>query len=118
PLPAGLSELPPIVTNGDRRHVLVVDDNHDAADSLALLMKLRGYDTTVAYDGSTALELVAHNKPAVVLLDIGLPGMDGYEVCQRMRRGGLTDARIIAMTGYGQDRDRERSRLAGFDIHT
>lgn len=100
-----------------RQRILVVDDNQDAADSLAMLMKLRGYDALVAYDGTTALEMAANSRPSVVLLDIGLPGMDGCEVCRRMRELGLTDMRIIAMTGYGQEADRERSREAGFDVH-
>lgn len=105
-------------TNGDTRSVLIVDDNQDAADSLLMLMKLRGYDARVAYDGTTAIDIAMHDKPAVVLLDIGLPGMDGCEVCRQLRQLGLTDTRIIAMTGYGQDRDRERSLEAGFDRHT
>ena len=105
-------------TNGEPRSVLIVDDNQDAADSLLMLMKLRGYDARVAYDGTTAIDIALHDKPSVVLLDIGLPGMDGCEVCRQMRQRGLTDTRIIAMTGYGQDRDRERSLEAGFDLHT
>jgi signal transduction histidine kinase len=105
-------------TNGESRSVLIVDDNQDAADSLLMLMKLRGYDARVAYDGTTAIDIALHDKPNVVLLDIGLPGMDGCEVCRQLRQLGLTDTRIIAMTGYGQDRDRERSLEAGFDLHT
>ncbi|MFN2426794.1 MAG: response regulator [Candidatus Binatia bacterium] len=99
------------------RRILVVDDNQDAADSLAMLMKLRGFEALVAYDGQTALRIAESDKPSIVLLDIGLPGMDGCEVCRKMRERGLTDMRIIAMTGYGQESDRERSREAGFDVH-
>ncbi|HEY2774296.1 MAG TPA: response regulator [Candidatus Binatia bacterium] len=105
-------------SDDEKRRVLVVDDNQDAADSLFMLMKLRGYDVSVAYDGSSAIDRAVHDRPSVVLLDIGLPGLDGYEVCRRMRQQGLTDTRIIAMTGYGQERDRELSREAGFDMHT
>ena len=101
-----------------RRRILVVDDNHDAAESLAMLLRLGGHEVMIAHDGHQALEIAALERPAVVLLDIGLPGMDGYEVCRRVRQQGLTEAQIIAMTGYGQDRDRERSRAAGFDTHT
>jgi CheY-like chemotaxis protein len=71
----------------------------------------------VAHDGPAALEAARIQRPQVVLLDIGLPGMDGYEVCRRIRQQGRSDARIIAVTGYGQERDRERSRDAGFDSH-
>ena len=106
-------------TTGDEaRRILVVDDNVDAAESLAMLLRLRGQEVRMVHDGPAALQLCADDKPDVVLLDIGLPGMDGYEVCRQMRRNGMADARIIAMTGYGQDRDRERSREAGFDDHT
>ena len=100
------------------RRILVVDDNRDAADSLAILLRLGGHEVTVAHDGYQALELASSQRPAVVLLDIGLPGMDGYEVCRRLRDLGLGNSRIIAMTGFGQDRDRQRSAEAGFDLHT
>ena len=88
------------------RRILVVDDNEDAAESLAMLLRMGGHEVMVAHDGHQALEIAAIERPGVVLLDIGLPGMDGYEVCRRVRQQGLADAQIIAMTGYGQDRDR------------
>jgi signal transduction histidine kinase len=100
------------------RRILVVDDNQDAAESLAMLLRMSGHEVMIAHDGHQALAIAAIERPGVVLLDIGLPGMDGYEVCRRVRQQGLADAQIIAMTGYGQDRDRERSREAGFDTHT
>ena len=100
------------------RRILVVDDNHDAAETLATLLRLHGHDVLVAHEGETALELAAAHDPAVLLLDIGLPGMDGYEVCRRIRERGNAAVRIIAMSGYGQDRDRQRSKEAGFDTHT
>jgi signal transduction histidine kinase len=100
------------------RRILIVDDSKDAAESLAMLLSLSGHQVAVAHDGVQALEAVAAERPEVVLLDIGLPGMDGYEVCRRLRQGGMDDALIIAMTGYGQERDRQRSKEAGFDTHT
>jgi PAS domain S-box-containing protein len=97
--------------------VLVVDDNADAAESLATLLQRAGHQVSVAHDGPTALALAARERPRVVLLDIGMPGMDGYEVCREMRRTGLGDALIVALTGFGQEEDRQRSREAGFDGH-
>jgi CheY-like chemotaxis protein len=100
------------------RSVLVVDDNKDAADSVAALLGLRGHRVHVAYDGPAGLALAAEHAPEVVLLDIGLPGMDGYEVAMRLRALNETrSARIVALTGYGQDEDRQRSRQASFDAH-
>jgi CheY-like chemotaxis protein len=118
--PAALKKLTPdsaVVPAAHPLRVLVVDDSPDAAESLAKLLRLAGHEVLVAHDGQRALELAAADRPTVMLLDIGLPGMDGYEVCRRMRQQGFTDARIIAVTGYGQDRDRQRSREAGFDSH-
>jgi CheY-like chemotaxis protein len=103
---------------GPPRRILVVDDSKDAAESLAMLLSLSGHQVMVAHDGVQAIAMAAAERPEVILLDIGLPGMDGYEVCRRARQGGLTDALIIAMTGYGQERDRQRSKDAGFDTHT
>ena len=103
---------------GAARRVLVVDDSHDSANSLATLLRFNGHEVFVAHDGEAALELSVAVRPNVVLLDIGLPGMDGYEICRRMRKLGLEDTYIIAMTGYGQERDRRRSSEAGFDEHT
>jgi len=99
------------------RRILVVDDNFDAAESLAKLLRVGGHQVRVANDGHEALAVIAKERPAVVLLDIGLPGMDGYEVCHRMRQKGLTEVQIIALTGFGQERDRRRSKEAGFDSH-
>jgi CheY-like chemotaxis protein len=109
--PSGLRQPTP------PRRILVVDDSKDAAESLAMLLSLSGHHVAVAHDGVQALEMAAAERPEVILLDIGLPGMNGYEVCRRAREGGLTDALIIAMTGYGQERDRQRSKDAGFDTH-
>jgi CheY-like chemotaxis protein len=97
--------------------VLIVDDNRDAAESLAMVLSIRGYDTTVCHDGFAALEAAQRLSPQIVLLDLGLPGLDGFEVCRKLRQQGLDKAHIVAITGYGQDDDRRRSREAGFDEH-
>jgi CheY-like chemotaxis protein len=95
-----------------------VDDNRDAATSLAKLLKLLGHDVRVAHDGPTAVELARAERTEVVILDIGLPGMDGYEVARRLRQEECCrEALIIAASGYGQEEDRRRSREAGFDHH-
>jgi signal transduction histidine kinase len=106
------------IPTGPRRRVLVVDDNRDAADSLAALLRLNGHEVMVVHDGHRALEIADTERPAVVLLDIGLPGMDGYEVCRQLRAKHNSTMQIIAMTGYGQERDRQRAKAAGFDTHT
>jgi len=100
------------------RRILVVDDNQDSASSLGMLLKLLGADVHVVYNGAEALEAVVVYKPDVVLLDIGMPGMDGHEVARRIRRMPRgRELTLIALTGWGQDRDRKRSELAGFDYH-
>ena len=98
--------------------ILVVDDNRDAADSLAMLLRTSGNDIRTAYDGAEAVQLANDFEPEVVLLDIGLPNMDGHEVAQRIRQepwGRRTC--LIAVTGWSDEADRARSRAAGFDHH-
>ncbi len=103
---------------GGRWRVLVVDDNQDSARSQARLLTLLGQEVEVAFDGAAALERFAGFRPDVVLLDIGLPGMDGYEVARRLRAmPGGADALLIAQTGWGQEEDRRASAAAGFDAH-
>jgi PAS domain S-box-containing protein len=98
--------------------VLVVDDNKDAADGLALLLELEGHRVHVAYDGHSALECAQRENPSVMVLDIGLPGMDGYELARQLRaHPHTTSTTLIALSGYGQDADRRRAREAGFDHH-
>jgi CheY-like chemotaxis protein len=98
--------------------VLVVDDNHDAALSLAMLVEMLGHEVRVAYDGVEALEAAGEFHPELVLLDIGMPRMDGYETCRRLRAQPWgASARIIAVTGWGQENDRRLSQQAGFDEH-
>jgi len=109
----------PHVSRVDARRVLIVDDNGDAAQSIAEVLTELGHDVHVAHDGPTALTIASHLRPDVCLLDIGLPVMDGYELARRLRDSHLlpADARIIAITGYGQDADRQRSSEAGFSAH-
>jgi len=98
--------------------ILVVDDNRDAAESIAMLLRICGHDVQIAYDGLDALAMARNQSPSVILLDIGLPGIDGYEVARRLQRMGvLNKARLIAMTGYGSDKDRQATKEAGFDLH-
>jgi CheY-like chemotaxis protein len=113
---ASASSTPEPVTTS--RRILVVDDNEDALDSLAELLRAAGHTVKVAIDGPKALAVVDAFHPDVAVLDIGLPVMDGYELAQQIRRQlGTTAPRLIALTGYGQDSDRERARTAGFAEH-
>ena len=98
--------------------VLVVDDDHDSADSLALLCGLLGHKVVTAYDGTRGLALAPGFDPHIVLLDIGMPGLNGYEVARRLR-SDMPEARmhIIAVTGYGEKKDIIRTYEAGFDAH-
>jgi two-component system CheB/CheR fusion protein len=98
--------------------VLVVDDNVDAANSMATVLQLFGHRVHCVYDGPSALAAADSFKPDVIVLDIGLPGMDGYQVAKRLReRAMFSNTPIIAVTGYGQDEDRAHSRAAGFTEH-
>lgn len=114
-LPAGIKGSPIAL---ERRRVLVVDDNRDAAESLGMLLEVLGAEVRVVYDGPAALEVLAGYQPSVALVDIGMPGMDGHEVARRIREQpqyrGLT---LVALTGWGQVKDRHSSRSAGFDFH-
>jgi CheY-like chemotaxis protein len=97
--------------------VLVVDDNVDAADSVALMLQLYGAEVAVTYDGPTALDLVRTFKPGIVLLDIGMPGMDGHETARLIRQQESTPPYLIALTGWSQPEDRDQSLDAGFNLH-
>ena len=98
--------------------MLVVDDNVDSADSIAMLLQVSGHEVRVVYSGQDALETAAEYQPDIILLDIGMPGMDGYEVARRLRaHTQLEKVKVIALTGYGQDADRLQSQEAGFDYH-
>jgi len=102
---------------GPARRILVVDDQADSTDSLALFLRLRGHEVRTAHDGPSALDEIERYRPDVVFLDLGLPGMSGYDVARRVRMMGLAPLRLVALTGYGTDGDREKTRDAGFDIH-
>jgi CheY-like chemotaxis protein len=103
---------------GARRRVLIVEDNVDAAESLREWLELSGYSVSVAHSGPQGLEAARNWRPEVILCDLGLPGMSGYEVAAALRREPeLAGARLIAVTGYGQEEHRRRARDAGFDLH-
>ena len=101
-----------------QRRILVVDDNEDAAEWLATVLSLNGHETHVAHDGLEAISVAERIRPDAVLLDIGLPRLDGYEVCRRIRAQSWgQDLLLVALTGWGQDEDRQKSKDAGFDAH-
>ena len=98
--------------------ILIVEDNRDQADSLGKLLRLLGHEVRLSYDGEEAVGAAMDFRPDVVLLDLGLPGMNGYEVAQRIvENPKLKKPLLIAQTGWGQEQDRERTRQAGFDYH-
>jgi PAS domain S-box-containing protein len=98
--------------------VLLVDDNRDSANTLAMLLKLLGTEVKIAYDGESALDALRIYRPSLLLLDIGMPGMDGYDVARQVRQiPEFCDLVLIALTGWGQDEDRRRTKEAGFDHH-
>jgi CheY-like chemotaxis protein/anti-sigma regulatory factor (Ser/Thr protein kinase) len=103
---------------GQARHrVLIVDDNRDGAESLSMLLEFEGFETAMAHAGPEALERARQFRPDVTLLDIGLPGMNGYDVCRQLRQEWGGEMLIVALTGWGQPEHRARSREAGFDTH-
>jgi signal transduction histidine kinase/ActR/RegA family two-component response regulator len=115
-LAAGCAPVEPPADAPGRR-LLVVDDNKDAADSLAFLLRARGNEVRVAYDGLEAVDTAVQFRPDAVLLDVGLPKLYGHDVARRIRESRGDEVLIIAVTGWGQDEDRRRSREAGFDHH-
>lgn len=99
-------------------HVLVVDDNHDAADTLAEVLEIMGCRTATAYDGLEGVEKAEQLRPDAVVLDLGMPRLNGYEACERIRAQPWgQDLRLVAVSGWGQQDDRRRSMEAGFDAH-
>ncbi len=116
PVPPATTPEPAVTT---ALRILIVDDNQDAAEMLAMLLKLSGHETHIARDGLEAVEAAARLQPDVILLDIGLPSLNGYEVARRIREQQKQRGRplLVAITGWGQDEDRRRSEEAGFDAH-
>ncbi len=112
-----LSPPPAMKANHPHRRILLVDDNQDTVHSLSRLLARRGHEVATAFDGLAALRLAHEFKPDVLLLDLGLPGLDGYELARRLRAEGFTHTPIIAISGYAQEGDRARSRAAGFNYH-
>ena len=102
-------------TAGSR--ILVVDDSVDSAETLGELLKIWGYDVRLAHDGPGAVAAARDYRPEVVLLDIGLPEMDGFAVAAQLREEGIGGRMLVALTGYGEQKDRDRAQQAGFDHH-
>ena len=103
---------------GRALHVLVVDDNRDAADSLCMLLRLWGYDCLVAYDGAAGLQAACDYRPDCLLIDIAMPGLDGYTLARRVRaQPGLDDAKLVALTAFSDETHVRRSQEAGFHFH-
>jgi CheY-like chemotaxis protein len=100
------------------RRVLVADDNRDAGETLALLLRFDGHEVHVAHDGLEAIELFERLQPEIAILDIGMPGLSGYEVAKRIRALKIAHAvTLIALTGWGQKADKDRAAESGFDFH-
>jgi CheY-like chemotaxis protein len=106
----------PEPVGGNARRVLVIDDNRDAADSMAVLLRLDGHEVAAVYSSEEGLLKTASFAPDIVLLDIGLPQMDGYEVARRLIETGFK-GRLIAISGYGEANDKQRAAAAGFFAH-
>jgi signal transduction histidine kinase len=118
PVADGAPPTAAVAAAGPRRRILVVDDNVDAAEALGELLRDYGHEVATAHDGTRALDQARLHRPDIVLLDISMPEMDGYEVAKRIRGElGLGDAILVALTGYGEDRHRRLTREAGFDQH-
>jgi CheY-like chemotaxis protein len=114
--PAAAAEPAPRATRGAR--VLMVEDNPDAAESLFMILEILGHHVRMVHDGMAALEAARANVPDIALVDIGLPGMDGYDLARAVRRDpALKGVVLVALTGYGQPEDRDRAMAAGFDYH-
>jgi PAS domain S-box-containing protein len=118
-LPKPVEAAPPASPAAiERRRVLVVDDNRDAAETMAMVLEMSGHEVLLAHDGLTAVEMVRQHDPAVVFLDIGMPGMNGYETAVLLRALPGAQARmLVALTGWGSEADQARSLAAGFDLH-
>jgi CheY-like chemotaxis protein len=117
-IPAGVAPDPSPNAKKPGLRLLVVDDNRDAAESLAILLRATGNEVDIAFDGPSALVMMCRKHPDAVFLDLGLPIMDGYEVARRIRaQKQFSDLVIVALSGWGNEKDRRRSRAAGIDHH-
>jgi CheY-like chemotaxis protein len=117
-VPESPAEPPSAAAEADRLRIVVVDDNRDAVESLAMLLECDGHMTRVATDGPSGVEQIASFRPDAALVDIGLPGFDGYEVARRVRGApGGADILLVAITGWGQESDKQLAQAAGFDHH-
>ena len=116
---ADVNRVPMTPATAPRRfRILVVDDNHDSALSMAMMLQIMGHDTRTAHEGESAVSTAETFLPEVVLLDIGLPKLNGYEVAQRIREKTWGQSMyLIAVTGWGQDEDRQRSSEVGLNLH-
>ena len=113
-----IDTAPALNTTPQRFRILVVDDNHDSALSLAMMLSIMGHETRTAHDGESAVATAENFLPDVVLLDIGLPKLNGYEVAQRIRESAWGQSMfLIAVTGWGQEEDRQRSSEVGLNVH-
>ena len=112
-----MDAAPPPKPQTVSRRVLVVDDNVDSAETMAEILKLWGHDVRTAHDGPGALEAARAYRPDAVLLDLGLPVMDGYETARQLRKEGLAGKLLVAVTGFGGAEDRRKAKEAGFDTH-
>ncbi len=113
-----IDTAPSVKTTPQHFRILVVDDNHDSALSLAMMLSIMGHETRTAHDGESAVATAESFLPDVVLLDIGLPKLNGYEVAQRIRENAWGQSMfLIAVTGWGQEEDRQRSSEVGLNVH-
>jgi CheY-like chemotaxis protein len=111
-----VSPTPPTSVRKQRR-ILVADDNRDAGETLAMLLRLDGHEVHVATNGIEAVEIFTQTRPEVAILDIGMPGLSGHEVAQRIRELGGAPVILIAVTGWGQKSDKDKAAASGFDHH-
>jgi CheY-like chemotaxis protein len=115
--PAAVSAPVAAARNGAPRRILVVEDNADAREMLRHLLRLAGHEVLEAVDGPAGLEATLRARPDVALVDVGLPGFDGYELARRVRATGDSSIYLVALTGYGQPDDRRQAMESGFDAH-
>jgi CheY-like chemotaxis protein len=115
--PSPVASEPPAGPGKRVRKILIVEDNMDARDMLRTVLEIDGHTVSVAEDGLTGVETGVARRPEIALVDIGLPGIDGYEVARRLRQHLGDGVLLVALTGYGQPEDRRQARAAGFDAH-